>query len=86
MAPETQISSQIRQPLEEHAAEPTVSLPLPRQKHNDDAIAWFTTNESAKAATSGGDELEDTQISSQTRQPLEEHAAEPIVALPLPVK
>ncbi|KAI6848503.1 hypothetical protein KC332_g3875 [Hortaea werneckii] len=45
--------------------------------------ASFAANESAEAATSAETGPEDTQISSQTRQPLEEHAAEPIVALPL---
>ncbi|RMZ11566.1 hypothetical protein D0862_02905 [Hortaea werneckii] len=50
--------------------------------HGPMSPASFAANESAEAATSAGTCPEDAQISSQTRQPLEEHAAEPIVALP----
>ncbi|RMY25724.1 hypothetical protein D0867_00542 [Hortaea werneckii] len=42
----------------------------------------FAPNEPAEAGTSFGHGPEDTHVSSQTRQPFEEHAAEPIVALP----
>ncbi|RMY85511.1 hypothetical protein D0861_06399 [Hortaea werneckii] len=46
----------------------------------------FAANQPAEAGTSVGHGPEDTHVLSQTRQPLEEHAAEPIVALPPPAK